>query len=129
MLVTLFLVRLIRSVPANTDDEGAVLLYEAIKDKKAVSVLFDISKLPLEIIYPGVKVDILNREPSGELDKLVSGVTVVGLSFLPDKDLAKLFVAVDEQESIKILEAADKDLDIAVLGDKQSSQDIEIIEY
>ncbi len=129
MFATLLLVRLIRSVPTDTDDEGAVLLHDAIKDKKAVSVLFDIAKLPLEIIYPGVKIDLLNRDPSGEIDKLVSGVTVVGLSFLPDKDLAKLFIAVDEQESIKILEAGNKDLDIVVLGENPNTQDIEIIEY
>ncbi len=131
MCVTLLLVRAIKAYPSPSDDSNsAVLLEEAMRGKKAVSMIFDISELPVEMLYPGIIVDIVDRSNAPAVENLVKGVTVVGLSYLAEREQAKVFVAVNEDEGLRILGAGDKKLGLVIVGQGQSNEDdIEIIEF
>jgi len=131
MCVTLLLVRAIKAYPSPSDDSNsAVLLEEAMRGKKAVSMIFDISELPVEMLYPGIIVDIVDRSNAPAVENLVKGVRVVGLSYLAEREQAKVFVAVNEDEGLRILGAGDKKLGLVIVGQGQSNEDdIEIIEF
>lgn len=131
MLFTILAVRAIKSFPSKeNDDSGAALLEEAMKGKNAVSILFDISELPVEMLYPGVLVDVIDRSNAPSVESLVEGVTVVGLSYLPQREQAKVFIAVSEEQSLKVLGSVDKKLGLVIVGHGQDQEDdIEIIEF
>lgn len=128
---TLVAVKFIKSFRTNEEDNGAVLLEEALKGKKAVSMLFNISELPVELLYPGAKVDVIDRTGT-DVESLVDDITVVGVSYLPEREQAKVFVAVSQDQSMKILGAEGKKLGIVVVGSADypsDDDDIEIIEF
>ena len=128
---TLVAVKFIKSFRTNEEDNGAVLLEEALKGKKAVSMLFNISELPVELLYPGAKVDVIDRT-GADVESLVDDITVVGVSYLPEREQAKVFVAVSQDQSMKILGAEGKKLGIVVVGSADypsDDDDIEIIEF
>ena len=127
---TLLLVKFIKGYNTQDDynDEDPVL-EEAMKGKKAVSLLFNMSDLPVELLYPGVKVDVVDKT-SSEVSEVVENVTVVGVSFLPETQQVKVLIAVNDDQSFKVLGSGGKTLGLVILGSSNLANDeIEIVEF
>ena len=127
---TLLAVKFIKNYSSKpvTDNE-AVLLEQAMKGKKAVSMLFNMSDFPAELVYPGVKIDVVDKT-NPDIESIVTGVTVVGISFLPEREQAKVFVAVNDNQSMKIMGAEGKKLGLVIVGATDNiDDDIEIEEF
>ncbi|MEI6079610.1 MAG: hypothetical protein WCQ53_03110 [bacterium] len=131
LLATLLFVRVLKNYSRQTtgDEEGA-LLYEALKGKKAVSVLFELSSLPMEFIYPGVKVDLVDKNEK-DITYVVKAVYVVGVTVVEEGSKAKITLAVNDDESERIIRKDGKKLGLIVRGDGNSKDfdDIEIVEF
>ena len=127
---TLLFVRVLKSYANQPVDEESVLLREALKGKKAVSVLFNLSSLPMEFIYPGVKVDLVEKNEK-EVEYVVKDVYVVGVSIMEEGTKAKITLAVNNDESERIIKKEGQTLGLVVrgYGNKKELDDIEIVEF
>ena len=130
LLATLLFVRVLKNYSKHTADEEGALLYEALKGKKAVSVLFELSSLPMEFIYPGVKVDLVDKNEK-DITYVVKAVYVVGVTVVEEGSKAKITLAVNDDESERIIRKDGKNLGLVVRGDGNSKDfdDIEIVEF
>ncbi|MEI6093368.1 MAG: hypothetical protein WCQ47_06770, partial [bacterium] len=102
-------VKVLKGYSSKDVDEKDAFLYEMLKGKKAVSVVFNLSSLPMEFIYPGVKVDIVERNDK-EVAYVVKDVDVVGVSIVEEGTKAKLIFTVSNEESEKIIKKTDTTL-------------------
>ena len=127
---TLLFVRVLKSYANQPVDEESVLLREALEGKKAVSVLFNLSSLPMEFIYPGVKVDLVEKNEK-EVEYVVKDVYVVGVSIMEEGTKAKITLAVNNDESERIIKKEGQTLGLVVrgYGNKKELDDIEIVEF
>lgn len=130
LLGTLVFVKLIKAY--TSDDEtyyNEAIIYDALNGKIAVSVNVPVSYLPMELLYPGVAVD-LTESLGNEINYLVRDVPVVGLSIIEAGTVAKVTVAVDSTEGEGILNAKQDKIRLFVKGDRdKNTDDIEIIEF
>jgi len=107
-----------------------VFYEQALRGKKAVSVVFPSNKVPLDLLYPSVKVDVACKNSYGDPEYIVKDVFVVGLNVYEEGTLVKITLAVTEAQSERIIKNT-SDLDILVRGDNKNSNDnndIEIVE-
>ncbi len=130
LLATLGFVKLIKAYASDEEvNYSEAIIYEALNGKIAVSVNIPLSYLPMELLYPGVIVDL--TEASGdEVNYIVRDVAVVGLSIIESSTVAKVTVAVSSTEGEEILNAKQDKIRLLVKGNKdKDSDDIEIIEF
>jgi hypothetical protein len=130
LLATLLFVRIIKNYSSQETDEEGALLYEALKGKKAVSVLLSLSSLPMEFIYPGVKVDLVEKNEK-EVNYIVKDVYVVGVAIVEEGTKAKITLSVNDEESERVMRKEGLDLGLVVrgYGNNKDFDDIEIVEF
>jgi len=130
LIGTLLFVKVLKSYANQPADEEGALLREVLKGKKAVSVLFNLSSLPMEFIYPGVKVDLVEKDER-EVEYVVKDVYVVGVSIVEEGTKAKITLAVNNEESERIIKKESQTLGLVVRGydNKKELDDIEIVEF
>ena len=130
LLGTLGFVKLIKAYASDEDvNYSEAIIYDALSGKIAVSVNIPLSYLPMELLYPGVVVDL--TETSGdEVNYIVRDVAVVGLSIIEAGTMAKVTVAVSSTEGEEILNTNQDKIRLFVKGDKdKDSDEIEIVEF
>jgi hypothetical protein len=128
LLGTLVFVSLIKAYAGNEEQTyDDAIIYDALNGKIAVSVNIPLSYLPMELLYPGVIVD-LTESLEKDTNYLVRDVPVVGLSIIESGSVAKVTVAVSSVEGEEILNAKQDKIRLFVKGDKNTA-DIEIIEF
>ena len=130
LLATLLFIKVLKGYSNQHVDEEGALLYEVLKGKKAVSVLFNLSSLPMEFIYPGVKVDLVERNEK-EVEYIVKDVYVVGVSIVEEGTKGKITLAVNNDESERVIRREGQTLGLVVrgYGNNKDSDDIEIVEF
>jgi hypothetical protein len=130
LLGTLAFVKLIKAYAKDDDTSyNEAIIYDALNGKIAVSVNIPLAYLPMELLYPGVAVD-LTESLGDDLNYLVRDVSVVGLSIIEAGTMAKVTVAVSSAEGEEILNAKQDKIRLFVKGDRdKNTDDIEIIEF
>ena len=134
LLGTLLFVSFIKSYEAHPDLEADYAAYEALineamKGKTAVSVNIPMAFLPLELLYPGVNVDITDTSRE-DIRYLARNVTILGLSTIGTGALARLTLAVSPSQGEDILNAKQDSIGLLVKGENSSDIDeIEIVEF
>jgi len=128
MLVTMLFVRVVKNWVSSDSEDVDVFFEKAMDGKKAVSLLVKSSSLPIELLYPGVKVDVINKNDDG-VSYIVRDVYVVGISVMDEGQNAKVTLAVNKDESEKVLSIKGDNVSLLVRGNNsKESDDIEIVE-
>lgn len=135
LLCTLLIVKNLKGkeVVKDDDENDYFEFFEnALQGKKAVSVSISVSDIPAELMYPGVRVDVLQKgksKPSG----VVEDVLVLSMNIIDDNTIKVTLALTDEQG--KILNTFQQNqLSIMVRGKgiektkDNKDEDIEIVE-
>lgn len=127
---TLLFVRMLKSAPAPEYAGDDVLYMAELKGKKAVTVTTSLSEIPLEFVFPGTRVDVVNKTGT-EVYNVANGVYVLGITILDEDSLARVVLAVDDAQSEALLKNRQGVLSFIVHSnhDASGSERIEIIEF
>lgn len=123
LLITLVISKYIKDVP----DESAFFYKEVMENKKAVTILVNASDTPFELFYPGVRVDVVDKKED-EIVYLVEDVYVLSINILNTNNLAKITLALSDEESEKILSVDHFNIRVLISGEGKVLSDIEIVE-
>lgn len=129
LLGTLLFVRVLKHYTFSNEEQEVPVLLDALKGKKAVSVSLKLSSLPMDFIYPGVRVDLVEVKDS-IVSYVVKDVYVVGIGVMSEENLAKITLAVNNDESENIMKKDGQTLSLIVRGEGNNKDldDIEIVE-
>ena len=115
----------------NEISQEDIFFEEALKNKKALTIVVETNEVSLDFIYPGVKVDLLNKSDGSDLNYIVQDVYVVGVNIIEEGAKAKVSLALTEEQSLKVLSVKGK-IGFLIRGNedknKKSKEDIEIVE-
>jgi hypothetical protein len=130
LVLTLFLVRFIKTY--NTDESSlSPMYYEALRNNRnAYSLVFNTQDVPIDLIYPGVRVDVLEKKDE-DIKYLVKNVYIVSVNFIDYGERVKIDLALNELETRSLVLSKLDNLVLLVKGHKEDridSEDIEIIE-
>ncbi len=129
MLGTILTIKLLKPFwEDKIDDTPDPVMEHLLEGKRAVSLLVHTNNLPLDVLYPGARVDVTDiRE--GEVFYLAKDVPIAGLSILEEGGYAKVILAVNLQDSENVIKNKSDTISL-VLSEEGSSKtsDIEIIE-
>lgn len=128
MLGTILTVKLLKPFWENKlDDTPDPMMEKLLEGKRAVSLLVHTSNLPLDVLYPGAKVDVTDIR-DGEVFYLAKEVPIAGLSILEDGGYAKVTLAVNLQDSENVIKNKSDTISLVFSDSGAHSNDIEIIE-
>jgi hypothetical protein len=129
MLGTILSVKLLKPFwEKDQDDSPDPVMEKLLEGKRAVSLLVHTSNLPLDVLYPGAKVDVTDIK-NGEVFYLAKGVSIAGLSILEEGGYAKVTLAVNLQDSESVIKNRSDTLSLVLSDDSgHNNSDIEIIE-
>lgn len=129
LFFTLLFVKYIKNHSTTDDKTLTPFYYEALQGgRSAVSVLFRTENLPVDLIYPGVKVDVVEAE-TDDIKYLVKNVFIVAVSFMEDKETVKVDLALNEMESKRIILSKALNIKLLVKGlDDKDDNLLEITE-
>lgn len=117
LILTLFFVRYIKSYNNENEDSITAYYYQALKDgRSAVSIVINVDDTPIDLIYPGVKVDILEKQAQ-EVNFIVKNVYVVSATIYQDGEKIKVDLALNEQESKRVMLTNTSNLKLLVKGE------------
>jgi len=129
LVFTLFLVRFIKSYNTNAEETLNPLYYEALSSgKSAYSLVFNLEIIPIDLIYPGVKVDLIEKDFQ-DVKYIVRNVYVVAVSFIENGEKVKIDLALNELEIKHLMLSKHENLVLSVRGLQEKEEEgIEIIE-
>ena len=129
MLGTMLFVKAIKSWASSGDGNEVDAFFEKAMDgKRAASILIKTSNLPVEMLYPGVKVDVVDKKEDG-VSYIVRDVYVVGVSVIDEGQNTKITLAVNKDESEKMLSVKSDNISLLIRGNNsKGNDDIEIEE-
>jgi len=128
MFLTLLGVRLLKPIwEKNEPDTADPLMEKLLEGKRAVSLVVKANNLPLDLLYPGAKVDITDIR-NGEVVYLAKGVAVAGLNIIEEGVSAKVTLAVNQQDSENIIKNKSDTISLILSSNKPDASDIEIVE-
>jgi len=129
LVFTLFLVRFIKSYNTNEEETLSPLYYDALSSgKSAYSLVFNLELIPIDLIYPGVKVDLIEKGIE-DIKYIVRNVYVIAVSFIENGEKVKIDLALNELEIKNILLSKLENLVLSVKGFQEKEEEgIEIIE-
>lgn len=129
LLGTLLFVKVLKNYANEPHDDNGAFLAEALKGKKAVSVLIKSESLPMEFLYPGVKVDLVDKKTQ-DITYVVKDVYVVGVSIVQEGAMTKVTLAVNNDEGERVIKTKSDDLGLIIrgYGSNKDNDDVEIVE-
>jgi hypothetical protein len=113
------------------EDNSLKIFYDSVmKDKKAVSIILSTRNIPIELLYPGIKVDLIEKSDDNEINHIVKDVFIISISVLGGEEKARVVLALNDFDSKKVLSTKAESLRIILRGEEESekSNDIEIVE-
>lgn len=128
--ITLFLAKFINSMEVEEDNSLKIFYDSVMKDKKAVSVILSTRNIPIELLYPGIKVDLIEKSDDNEINYIVRDVFIISISVLGGEEKARVVLALNDFNSKKVLSTKSDSLRIILRGEEGSknTNDIEIVE-
>lgn len=129
MLGTILSVKLLKPLwEKNEDDSPDPVMEKLLEGKRAVSLLVHTSNLPLDVLYPGAKVDVTDIK-NGEVFYLAKDVAIAGLSIQEEGGYAKVTLAVNLRDSESVIKNRSDTLSLVLSEEgNRNNSDIEIIE-
>jgi len=129
LIFTLFLVRFIKSYNTSENNTYNPLFYDALRNgRSAYSLTFNLEDIPVDLVFPGVKVDLIEKTLE-DVKYLVRNVFVVSVSFIENGEKVKIDLALNEIEIKNILLSNSKNLSLSVKGELEKEEEgLEIIE-
>jgi len=129
MLATVLSVKLLKPLWENTEDTSPEpIMGKLLEGKRAVSIVVKASNLPLDVLYPGAKVDVTDIK-DGEVFYLARDVAIAGLSIMDDNSLAKVTLAVNMQDSENVMKNRSDTISLVLSEEgNHNNSDIEIVE-
>jgi hypothetical protein len=129
MLLTILSVRLLKPLWEKDEDSSPdPLMGNLLEGKRAISIVVKTANLPLDVLYPGAKVDVTDIK-NGEVLYLAKDVPIAGLSIMEEGASAKVTLAVNLQDSENVIKNRSDTISLVLSGDNNhGSGDIEIVE-
>jgi hypothetical protein len=116
----------------NGEDEYKEFFEKALEGKKAISISIPASEIPDELIYPGSRVDVLEKGKSKE-SGIVENAFVLTMNII-DENTVKITLALSDEQGRRINTFQPNQLTVMVRGKgvkktkDNKDEDIEIIE-
>lgn len=126
MLLTIFFINILNSNKTEAADLDQVFLKSELKGRNAITLSLRIENVPLEFIYPGVKVDIMAHNSNSVLT-VAKNVPVAGVTIM-DSETVRLILGLLDGEEELILQNKTDELFIVLIGEKTERNKVEIIE-
>ena len=129
MLGTVLSVKLLKSFwESSSDDTNGPTMEKLLDGKRAVSLVVKTSNMPIDVLYPGAKVDVTDIK-NGDVLYLARDVAIAGLSVSEEGEFAKVTLALDTQDSENVIKNRSETISLILNAESdRDSSDIEIVE-